>query len=384
MPLASLIIASDDADQSAFPASLRVAGMTLLEYQVRQARAAGAVHIVVLATRLPQSLIAALDHLARDKIAVDIARTPRDAADRIHPDESLLVIAGGSFATPETIGRVARSAKPVLLTRDAERGAAFERIDGAAHWTGLALLDGMMLRDTASLLGEWALGPTLLRIALQRAIARDHLGANESRAVLSLASDADAAAANSLLAGDHDGPATWADRIYAPIGKRLIPRLLNSDGLVELLSFLPLTLLACALLTALGGYSQSAIGLLLLAHFPAWLAKRADQITGHVAREASWIAPSTRIIASILCASLGWSYFLLTGERSMLSLALIAAVQFHLSPTSDLPVDPTPDMLIILISSLAGFPDLGFLLVILARLALPLWLRYKRGAAVGR
>ena len=362
-------------------ATLRVAGMTLLEYQVRQAHAAGAAHIVVLANRLPQSLITAFNRLERDKIKPELARSARDAADRIHPDETLLVISGGIFATPDVIARVAGSASPVLLTRDPAGGDAFERIDATAHWSGIALLDGGMLRETASVLGDWTLGPTLLRIAVQRDVARDHVGAGQADTVLHLANDADAEAANRLLATGDFLADRLIDRLYTPVGSLALPRLMGSPSLIGLAPFVPLVLLAAAIGAAVAGYGRVGIVLLLIAHFPAWLAVRLARATGDSSRLVRLIGPAMAGTASALCLALGWWQYDQSGDQSVVALALFAAAQFHPKLSWRQTVDPLPAMLILLVAISFGMLGLGFTLVIMASLFSGLWRSFRVGNA---
>jgi hypothetical protein len=322
-------------------------------------------------------MMAALDRLARDKFVPDIARTARDAADRIHPEESLIVIADGIFATAATIKTIAGAAAPVLLTRDAAGGEAFERIDGNTHWAGLALLDGAMLRETASLLGDWALAPTLLRIAVQRGIARQHLDPQAMATVLSLETDADAVAANRLLAVVPPGEGGWTDRVYAPLAKLALPPLMNRAGLIEPIALVPLVLLAGALMAGLLGWVNSGIGLLCIAHAPAWLSERLASATSHRVRWLDFARPGFMLVASVLCLLLAWRHFGLVGDRSILSLGLVAAIQIHLRWDSAKPVDPVPAMLAILAASLVGWPDVGFVAVLLAAMLPFIWRRFQ-------
>jgi hypothetical protein len=351
--------------------------MTLFEYQVRQAQAAGAGHIVILATRMPQEMMAGLDRLARDKIVPDIARTARDAADRIHPDERLIVITAGIFATPSTIKTIAGFATPVLLTRDAAGAQAFERIDGNTHWAGLALLDGAMLRETASLLGDWALAPTLLRIAVQRGIAREHLDQQATATVLSLETDADAVAANRFLATEPHGESGLVDKVYAPLARFALPPLMNRAGFIEPIALVPLVLLAGGLALGLFGWVNSGIALLCAAHAPAWLAERLATATSHRVRWLDFARPAFMLVASILCLLLAWRHFGLVGDRSILPLGLITAIQVHLRWDSAKPLDPVPAMGVILVASLAGWPDIGFLAVLLAGVLPAIWRRFQ-------
>ena len=79
MSLAGLILTDDDVLGGDAPARtlLPVAGQTLIEYQVRIARACGAAHIVVLVDRIPGALVSAFDRLRADGMDVDVARDAR-------------------------------------------------------------------------------------------------------------------------------------------------------------------------------------------------------------------------------------------------------------------------------------------------------------------
>ena len=155
---------------------LPVAGQSLIEYQVRTVFACGARHIVVMVDSVPAALVAAFDRLRAEGIAIDIARDARDAADRIHPDEDLIVVASGVVASREAIAALAASTGPTLLTwPDEPPFTNHERIDGQDRWSGLALLKGEHLRQTAAMIGDWTLGPTLLRYAVQQHVARTRL-----------------------------------------------------------------------------------------------------------------------------------------------------------------------------------------------------------------
>jgi hypothetical protein len=168
MALAALIAAVRDAeDGSGLVGILPVAGRTLIERQARLAALAGADRVVILIERLPPGLTAAIDRLRKDGIAVDVARSAGDAADRFHPDERVLVFADGAIAGAESIARLVAGPAPALLTLG-ESGppGPFERIDAGNRWAGLALVSGELLRKTVAMLGDWDLHSTLLRRAV--------------------------------------------------------------------------------------------------------------------------------------------------------------------------------------------------------------------------
>lgn len=175
MALAALISATQALDETgdALRATLPLAGGTLVEHQARLAAAAGAGAVIILVERLPAALTAAVDRLRREGLRVEIARGLSDAVDRIHPDESLLLLADGCIADSHVVQRIAEADAPAILTvpDDADH-APFERIDAAARWGGLLLIDGARLRQTAAMLGEWDLESTVLRRAVQEGAAR--------------------------------------------------------------------------------------------------------------------------------------------------------------------------------------------------------------------
>lgn len=232
--LGALIAAVRDADDgSGLVAVLPVAGHTLLERQVRLAVAAGADHVVVLVERLPAGLTQAIDRLRRDGIAVDVARSAADGADRFHPEETVLVFADGALASPAIVARLAVQPMPAVLTlgEDAPTGA-FERIDAGARWSGLALVSGDLLRRTVAQLGDWDLHSTLLRRAVgasaRRLDAADGAGLGAAEPVILVRSAAGASAATAAsLAGETGGEGWPARLLYTPFARAAIGTVLE-------------------------------------------------------------------------------------------------------------------------------------------------------------
>jgi hypothetical protein len=166
LPLAALLIAGET------PAP-RLLGADPIEFQLRRARAAGVGHAVIYAERVTSPLLAIVDRLRSEGLSVDIARTVADAAEMIHPDEVVLLMAHDLVVAPERLAAVANSEQPVLLcVRDEPANKRFELIDPTARWTGIARLDGGLLRRTAAMIGDWDLGSTLMRRAAQEGAAK--------------------------------------------------------------------------------------------------------------------------------------------------------------------------------------------------------------------
>jgi hypothetical protein len=165
--LAALILAGEHGVGERPPLLFKIAGQTLLERLFRQVKAAGANHIVLLVTALPADILGIVDRMSTEGLSIDLARNATDAADRIHPDERVLVIDGPLIIDQSWFDRLRDAPGSTLLTVAQSGESAFERIDAKDDWLGLACLDGAVLRSTASELGDWALGPTLLRRAVQ-------------------------------------------------------------------------------------------------------------------------------------------------------------------------------------------------------------------------
>jgi hypothetical protein len=329
LPIAGLILTDDDASVplGQRQALFSVVGQTLIEYQVRMARACGVGHIVVLVDEVPAGLVAAFDRLRAEGIDIDVARTATDAADRIHPDEQLLVMASGAVASRGNVARLVGETCPTLLTRaDSPEVSHCERIDAQDRWSGLALLNGTLLRDTCAMLGDWTLGPTLLRCALQSgAVLRRHDGEDVLALVQNEAAAADVshALAAATMPQAHAGFAKW---VIAPVAARLTPLLLARAVPLDLVAVLPLVLLATATLLCAMGLRASGFFLFLLSGFPAHSANVIALIS---ARETPVLGLYAKAKAPLFCVLLLVTAWHLTqggGDGAPIILALWASV----------------------------------------------------------
>lgn len=170
MALTALISAYHESDEPGGPlrAVLPLAGRTLIERQAKLAALAGARRILVLVERVPPELLAALDRLRREGLAVLLSRSAEEAAEQVDPSEPLLLVADGFIGDEGHLRRLAAASPPALLTvPDASVDDRFERIDSESRWAGVALVDGALLAETASMLNDWDPQSTLLRRAVQ-------------------------------------------------------------------------------------------------------------------------------------------------------------------------------------------------------------------------
>lgn len=238
MAFAALISAYQDAEdgETQLRALLPMAGRTLLENQVRRAVAAGASHVVVLVERVPAALNAALDRLRRDTIAVDIARSPAEAADRFHPGEDVLLVADGLVAAPDCFEAMAARSPPTLLVvADIAENQQFERVDADRRWAGLALTDAKSLAETAAMLGEWDLQSTLMRRIVQShpsylPVDGEGGAIADAREAVVLAdrSEGSRDAGKAMLSRNRRDDESWIERfLLAPLAVRVAPFLLD-------------------------------------------------------------------------------------------------------------------------------------------------------------
>ncbi len=168
MTLAALIAAYHEADDGGLRATLQVAGRTLVERQVRLAAAVGAEPVVVVVERVTAALSAAIDGLRAEGVTIVLARSAAEAAEAVHSNDRVLLVGDGLVAPEAVIARlVALDGSAILVVPDLRVDDRYERIDAQSRWAGLALIDGEMLKQTASMLRDWDLQSTLLRRAVQ-------------------------------------------------------------------------------------------------------------------------------------------------------------------------------------------------------------------------
>lgn len=314
---------------------LPLAGQTLIEYQARIARACGVGHIVVLVDNMPAALVAAFDRLRADGIDIDIARDAREAADRIHPEEQLLVMAPGTVASRDIVARLAASDKPTLLTLvDAPDTVQFERIDGMERWAGLALLNGELLRQTAAMLGDWTLGPTLLRTALQKDARRKR---HEGGGLALVQNERDAQSIAEFFANgtESGGSGFWQGQVVRPAVGKLLPLLLTRNLPLELVVALPVVLLALSMIVAAIGWTAASFGIFLLATFPAAAGKIMTDIAVRSDRLLRWIDDARLpVLLALLCFA-GWTIDVAGAGWGAFVLALWAGIALILQPRTE-------------------------------------------------
>ncbi len=245
---------------SAGGASLQVAGQSLIEYQARSLAACGVRHIVIMVETLPAPLVAAFDRLRAEGFSIDTARSPQDAADRIHPDETVFVLSAGIVASASLLQDLVALPVPAIVTLVSDAAAStFERIDRDDRWGGIATIRGEHLRQTSAKLGEWDFAATTLRVALQHGAHRYAAPANAFLGLIESPADAANASTKLAIPASDQGQSAFARFVATPVGNMGLSFAVRSSISFEILSVVPLALLLAALLLGWIGWPAIAL-----------------------------------------------------------------------------------------------------------------------------
>jgi hypothetical protein len=322
--LAALIIA-DEEGADASVALLPILGQPLVELQARQAHAAGAGHIVICTRQVPAGLVAALDRLKSDGINAAIVRSAREAADSIHPDESVLLIGQGCAGSRPLIDRLAQCENTVVAVEELEPGSVQQELIDAHHaWAGFACIDGALVRKTATIPGDWALGPTLLRLALQAGAARLDVTSDPAFVVTHIRkrSDAEAAASAYLRADQPQHSAGLSAQLVRPIIKLGSSQLGRLNVHVPIFAIVPLMLAIVSLGLAGLGWTLTALLLFVFSMVPAGIAQSLTQATIQQSRALRWFWVMLPWVGRVIIFGFGWSAMRLGWGREAPILAL--------------------------------------------------------------
>jgi hypothetical protein len=288
---------------------------------------------------VPSELLAAVDRLRGQGIAVIVARSAADAADAIAPDDPLLLVADGLLASTAHVDRLLELGGLSLLTvPDARVDDRFERIDAQSRWAGLALLDGALLHRTAETLGDWDLQSTLLRRAVQGGARQIAVRGEEVDDQITVAEREDdlEGAEERLVRGAAARRHDWVSAyllapVEAPASGALLAQPVTPGGIR----------LGAALIGLLGALSFASHGLglglalLLVASFAEGVGDRLSALRLQDEDEASWwsyLLPGISAAASValaytLAPSRGWGCIALVGSI----LGFVAALRIEMA-----------------------------------------------------
>ena len=334
MTLAALISAYHEADDGGLRATLQVAGRTLVERQVRLALATGAEPVVVLVERVTAELSAALDGLRAEGAAIVLARSAEEAAEAVHSNDRVLLVGDGLVAPETVIARlVALDGPAILVVPDLRVDDRYERIDAQSRWAGLALVDGQMLKQTASMLQDWDLQSTLLRRAVQ-AGARQISVRGEAEDELPLVAETSEDLAEleaQIVAGAHVRRSDWVSRyLLAPVERLATRSLMPTSATPTALGLGATLLMVLAGLAFAKHWPGLGLAFLLLATPLDGIAERLGSLRLQGTKGPSWwgtLLPAVSaavllVLAHSLSATLGWGCVALAGTTIAFCVAL--------------------------------------------------------------
>ncbi len=320
MPLAALLIAGDHQ----LP---RLLGVDPVEFQIRRAYDAGAGHTVIYAARVTSPLLAVMDRLRKDGMSVDIARSVADVAEYIHPEETVLMITPDVIVPPKRMAVIAASPEPVILcVRDEPANERFERIDATARWTGIARIDGGLVRRTAAMVGDWDLASTLMRRAVQDGAARMTLTPEEvTTDLISLDSVASVQVAGRRLVSTAPiEPAGWATHWLVAPTARLAARVAGDLGVsAQWITLSGFAFSFAAAASSLAGWIVASLVLLLTA-LGCDVAGSIGRVAGASTRRwENWRFPIRAAASTIVVFAMGTTLTLRSTQWGCLLLAVM-------------------------------------------------------------
>lgn len=328
MTLAALIAAYHEADEpeGSLRATLPLAGRTVVERQARLAAAVGADPIVILVERVPPELTAAIDRMRSEGISAAVARNAAEAADAVHPDDRLLLMADGLIADESHVARLTSAGGSALLTMPDQLGdARYERIDADSLWAGLAIIDGDLLKRTAPQLGEWDLQSTLLRKAVQGGARHFAVRGEQSDDGLVMAERVEdlAEAEAAIVEGAGASRGSWISRyLLAPVEQALTRLLMPSSITPGWLYVGAAVLIGLAGLLFARGWLLSGMLLLLVSTPLDGASDRLALLRMQRSGAPDWWGYTLPLIGGMALAALGYS---LAESRGWGCLALVAA-----------------------------------------------------------
>ncbi len=317
MPLTALILVGEAE------AAAAVLGVPALEFQMRRAVLIGATHIVLLVQRLPAALHAAADALRREGIGIDIARTVSDAVDFVHPQDHVLIVPPRLFIPDASVAALCARDAPALLCIDrSDAWPQLETVNTASRWTGCALLDGTILRQTAAMVGDWDFGSVLLRHLVQRGAAQMLI--DPATLVALDGSDGTTALEARLIAQAAPAPRGSGQHLITVPLARLVARLAIEIGLRDSwLARLALALGAVAVVTAAIGWIALPAALMVIAMIAAAGAETVQMAIGRLPQGSRALPIAVQATAATVMLSAGVT---LTGQTGQWGCALLAAV----------------------------------------------------------
>jgi len=272
MAFIALLSARDEVREgtgaAADGALIEFGGQPLVEFQARIAIAAGADHILIQTDSVTADLVGLVDRLTAERQAsVALVQDMLSLSRSLAPADRILLIAETMLIPAEAVATLAGQGAPALLALPSVSATSgFERIDAEAMWAGALLLPGEAVLATLDMLGEWDLGLTVLRRAVQMGARRVMLPVElvmDGRLGLLQTQQSADAALQVLAAQDHGagGEGSGLRRLLTPLARLLVGELVRRQ--IEPTRMMGLALLLGVLGLALGVAGFAIVGVVL-------------------------------------------------------------------------------------------------------------------------
>ncbi|MCE7796946.1 hypothetical protein LWE61_10290 [Sphingobium sufflavum] len=263
---------------------LTFAGQSIVEYQARQAHAAGAGHALILVDDISPVLTATVDRLAADGIHATLIRDMPTLSRMIGATDQLLLIGDGHIVPESHIELLAHNDHAALLAIPAGPATrSFERIDAEQMWGGALLAPAAMLLRIMDMLGDWDVPLTLLRTAVQDGSARmqcEMADVFDGRITVATTQAAADAATDALARTPQRGTENGGDIDDWPVGApaaRIVPFAIRHGIASTMVRNIAIGLGLLGLVAILGG-------LVMLGCLLAFFGLVADRVAGQLDR----------------------------------------------------------------------------------------------------
>jgi hypothetical protein len=352
MALVALLSARDGARDRAAPdraaALIDFGGQPLVEYQARLAINAGAerifIHVEAAAPDLAQLVDRLVAGYQRD---VALVQDMTSLSRSLMPEDRILLLAENLILPSEALASLLVAGPAGLLALPSVPAtSAFERIDSEANWAGALCLPGGSVLATLDMLGDWDLGLTLLRRAVQESVRRvalsPELVMDGRLALIRDQANADIA----LQALSDNSQATLAERsaglasLFAPVSRSIVREIVRRQIEPNSLALMALLVAAGAVALAVSAWMIPALVLVLLALGAADLAHQAAIVTLR-APSSPWRNRLVQAAGLLILAILGFhlsagQLLALSGAWLPLFFIAVLALAEDLSPPAGL------------------------------------------------
>jgi hypothetical protein len=275
----------------------------LIERQASRLADVGVTHVAVAVGAVPADLLTTLDRIRRRGMKVTPVRAAADLVALVAGDDRIILVADGLRAGGTHYAAIAKPGSPaILVTGDTVLTQGFERIDATRRWGGLASISDHMVRELASMPGEWDMILTLLRMAVQAEARRLYCEpALFEQGEIAIVADRPTAALieqSSLQRTEYGGMGLGRSAIMMPIVRLAGPLLVRSPATARYLPYvIGLLWVGVALLAASGLAAAGALlavfgglGLAAMRFLSAFRAESAAQDRARaVIRTFAWL-----------------------------------------------------------------------------------------------